>query len=652
MSTQRLAYFLSIGLFFGQGVMAQVRIPRLVSDGMVLQRGVPIRIWGWAGIGEDVTVAFDGTTAKTQATSDGHWSVLLEPRKPGGPYNMEIDGINHIEIRNIMVGDVWVCSGQSNMELTMERVKEKYANVIVHSENKEIRQFVIPLRYDFHGPHDNIPVGKWEAANPTSVLSFSAVAYFFALEVYKQYHVPVGLINNAVGGAPAEAWLSADALKEFPEEEAKAVSFANDAYRDSIAAADKAADAKWYAAVWNEDKGLHDEKPWYDPSYDASGWESMKVPGLWAAQGGPKENGVVWFRKEIDVPAAMAGQPAKLRLGTIVDQDSVYVNGQFAATTPYKYPPRRYDLPAGMLRPGKNTIVVRVINSYGGGGFITDLPYMLTGGGDTIDLKGSWKYKVGMTQGPLAVPTFFEWQPGALYNTMLAPLGNYTVKGILWYQGESNTSRAEEYRRLMPALIFDWRRTWRQVQLPFVYVQLPNFGSVKDQPGESQWAELREAQRHTLSQPQTAMAVTIDLGEWNDLHPSDKEDVAKRLFLAAEHIAYDKANIIYSGPLFHSIRIRHGKAHLSFDEAANGLIVKGGGELHGFTIAGPDMHFVRAQAAIEGKTVVVWSDKVPHPVAVRYAWADNPVGANLANRDILFNDGLPASPFEAVRLPK
>src|ERR1700722_10923141 len=251
-STQRAAYFLSIGLFFGQGVMAQVRIPRLVSDGMVLQRGVPIRIWGWAGIGEDVTVAFDGTTAKTSATSDGHWSVLLEPRKPGGPYNMEI-----VEIRNVMVGDVWVCSGQSNMELTMERVKEKYANVIAHSENKEIRQFLIPLRYDFNGPHDNVPVGKWEAANPTSVLSFSAVAYFFALEVYKQYHVPVGLINNAVGGAPAEGWLSADALKEFPEAEATEAKFTNDAYRDSIAAPDKAAAAKWYTEVYNQDKGLH-----------------------------------------------------------------------------------------------------------------------------------------------------------------------------------------------------------------------------------------------------------------------------------------------------------------------------------------------------------------------------------------------------------
>ncbi len=465
----------------------QVRIPRLVSDGMVLQRGVPIRIWGWAGIGEDVTVSFDGTKATTQATSDGHWSVSLEPRKPGGPYNMEIDGINHIEIRNVMVGDVWVCSGQSNMELTMERVKEKYADVIAHAENKEIRQFVIPLRYDFHETHDNVAVGKWEAANPTSVLSFSAVAYFFALEVYKQYHVPVGLINNAVGGSPAEAWLSAEALKDFPEAEATEARFASDAYRDSITAADKAAEAKFYA------------------------------------------------------------------------------------------------------------------------------------------------------------------QPGSVYNTMVAPLANYTVKGILWYQGESDTSRAKEYQQLLPALIFDWRRTWRQITLPFVYVQLPNFGPVKDEPGESQWAELREAQRLTLSQPLTAMAVTIDLGESNDLHPSDKEDVAKRLFLAAEHIAYEKANVMYSGPLFHSIRIRHGRAHLSFDEAESGLIVKGGGELHGFEIAGPDEHYVKAQAMIEGKTVVVWSDKVPHPMAIRYAWADNPAGANLANRDILFNDGLPASPFEAVK---
>ncbi len=619
---------------------------------MVLQRGTDIRVWGWAGPGEEITVQFDGETSKAVTNDAGKWSVLLGPRKPGGPYNMEIDGINHIEVRNVLVGDVWLCSGQSNMELPMERVKEKYPEVIAHSANDLIRQFLVPLRYDFNEPHDNVASGRWVAANPTTVLSFSAVAYFFAREVYERYHVPVGLINNAVGGAPAEAWLSADALRDFPAEEAVAARYASVAYRDSIAAADKAADSKWYAKVWAEDKGLHDEKPCYDPAYDASGWSPITVPGYWADQGGPKENGVVWYRKEIDVPAAMAGQPAKLLLGCIVDRDSVYVNGAFAGTTGYQYPPRRYELPAEMLKPGKNIIVVRVINSAGRGGFVPDKSYTLTAGGQSIDLKGEWKYRVGMTTEPLAPQIFFQYQPGGLFNGMLLPVAGYTVKGVIWYQGEANIWRAEEYRRLFPAMITDWRRYWRQPELPFLFVQLPNFMPVSDQPQESHWAELREAQRLTLSLPLTGMAVAMDLGEWNDMHPLDKEDIGKRLFLSAERVAYGKANFIYSGPLYRSIRIRHNKISIRFDEAESGLIVKGGGELHGFAVAGADNHFVWAKAVISGKKVIVWSDEVPHPVAVRYAWADNPQGANLYNRDALFNDGLPASPFEGRKIPK
>ncbi|HEV3325145.1 MAG TPA: sialate O-acetylesterase [Puia sp.] len=646
--------FFWLFLLSGFGSRGQVRVPRLISDGMVLQRNTPIHIWGWASLGEEITVDFDGEKVKTTTNEDGRWLLTLNPKKAGGPYNMEIDGINHIEVRNVLVGDVWVCSGQSNMELPMERVREKYAEAIANSKNDLIRQFLVPVRYDFSGPRDNLSSGHWEAANPATVLSFSAVAYFFAKEIYDRYHVPVGLINNAVGGSPAEAWLSADALEEFPAELATAARFANSAYRDSISAADKAAGENWYERIWMEDKGLHDDKPWYDPSYDAGGWQQMNLPVFsWADQGGPAENGVVWFRKEIDVPAAMAGQPAKLLLGRIIDRDSVYINGVLAGTSGYQWLPRRYELPAGMLKPGKNVIVVRVINSSGRGGFDPGKTYSLTAGGQTIDLTGSWKYKVGMTTSPLPSTVSFQYQPEGLFNGMLVPLVNYTVKGVIWYQGEANTSRAAEYRRMFPALINNWRGRWRQAELPFLFVQLAGFMPVKDQPSESQWAELREAQRLTLSLPLTGMAVAMDLGSWSDVHPADKEDVGKRLFLSAERVAYgNKANIISSGPLFHSIRIRHDKVKIGFDEVESGLIVKGGGELHGFAVAGADNHFVWAKAVIEGKKVIAWSDQVPHPVAVRYAWADNPQGANLYNRDHLFKDGLPASPFEARKVPK
>ncbi len=604
-------------------------------------------------MGEEITVDFDGEKVKTTTNEDGRWLLTLNPKKAGGPYNMQIDGINHIEVRNVLVGDVWVCSGQSNMELPMERVREKYAEAIANSKNDLIRQFLVPVRYDFNGPRDNLSSGHWEAADPTTVLSFSAVAYFFAKEIYDRYHVPVGLINNAVGGSPAEAWLSADALEEVPAELATAARFTNSAYRDSISAADKNSGESWYGWVWREDKGLHDVKPWYDPAYDADGWASMNLPVFsWADHGGPAENGVVWFRKEIDVPAAMAEQQAKLLLGRIIDRDSVYVNGVLAGTSGYQGLPRRYELPAGLLKPGKNVIVVRVINSSGRGGFDPEKTYSLMAGGQTIDLAGSWKYRVGMTTSPLPPTVTFLYQPGGLFNGMLSPLVNYTIKGVIWYQGEANTSRAAEYRRMFPALINNWRGRWQQAELPFLFVQLAGFMPVKDQPSESQWAELREAQRLTLSVPQTGMAVAMDLGVWSDVHPPDKEDVGKRLFLSAEHVAYGKANVIYSGPLLHSIRIRHNKVKISFDEVESGLIVKGGDELHGFAVAGADNHFVWAKAVIEGKKVIAWSDEVAHPLAVRYAWADNPQGANLYNRDHLFKDGLPAASFEARKIPK
>ena len=627
----------------------QARLPRLVSDGMVLQRDVPIRIWGWASPGQTVTVRFNGETGNTVTNADGRWALILSPRKAGGPYNMDIDAINHIGLKNVYVGEVWVCSGQSNMELPMERVKERYPEVIAHADNPMIRQFHLPLRYDFNNPHDDVSGGRWEGATPTTVLSFSAVGYFFAKELFERYHVPIGLINNAVGGAGAEAWLSPGALKAFPDYEAVAAHYANPAYRDSITASDKDRDRRWYQQIWETDKGLHDEKPWYDT--DSSGWASIRVPGYWADQGLPGVNGVVWYRKDIDVPAAMTGQPAQLLLGCIVDRDSVYVNGVYSGTTGYQYPPRQYTLPAGLLRPGRNSIVVRVINSAGRGGFVPEKPYSLTAAGQTIDLKGEWKYRLGATAPPLAGQTFFQYQPLGLFNGMVAPILPYTIRGVIWYQGEANTWKPQEYRTLFPAMIGDWRRHWGEGDFPFLYVQLANFMQVKEQPSESHWAELREAQRLTLAVPHTGMAVATDLGEWNDIHPLNKEDVGKRLALQAEKIVYGRKDFIYSGPLYRSMKVKGNKVYIRFTEVEKGLIVKGGGELKGFAIAGADHVFVWARAEISGDAVVVWSDKVDHPVEVRYAWADNPQGANLYNRDFLYHEGLPASPFSATVEP-
>lgn len=625
-------------------VAGQVRLPKLISDNMVLQRDTKITIWGWAAVGEKVRIRFNKLSYYTTTGADSTWRVTLYAQKAGGPYEMKIKGSNKIVIKNILIGDVWVCSGQSNMELPMERVKEKYAAVIAQSTNPAIRQFNVATTFEFQKQQTNFESGSWVAANPQTVLQFTAVGYFFAKELYEKYKVPIGLIKASVGGSPAEAWLNEEALKQFPQHLQVLAKYKRDGYIDSIRNAERQFRDNWYQTIWTNDKGLHDSKPWYDPTYDVSSWSTMKVPGYWDDNGLKGVNGVVWFRKDIDVPASMTGKPVKLLLGRIVDQDSVFVNGRFAGTVGYQYPPRRYELPAGMLQPGKNTIVVRVINSAGRGGFITDKPYQLISGDEVIDLTGEWRFALGTTAPPLPSQTFFQYQPTGLFNAMIAPMLNYSIKGVAWYQGESNAGRPVEYRKLFPVVIDTWRQQWKQGDFPFLFVQLANYMQTKDQPGESNWAMTREAQYLACFRNAVGMAVTIDLGEWNDIHPLNKEDVGKRLALWAQRYIYGNYDVVGSGPLLNSVKVMDDKIILTFDSIGGGLIAKGGGELKYFAIAGEDKKFVWAKAEIQGKCVILSSDQVPKPVAVRYAWADNPEGANLYNKE-----GLPASPFRTDR---
>ncbi len=628
-------------LLFSQTALCQVRLPRLVSDGMVLQRDGNTKVWGRAAKGETVTINFDGRTYRAVTGTDGKWTVLLSELKAGGPHTMDISASNQITLQNVLVGDVWVCSGQSNMQLWMGRVKYRYADVIAHADNPMIRQFVVPGRHDFQEPQDDVTSGRWVSANPESVLEFSAVGYFFAKALFEKYRVPIGLINASLGGSPAEAWLSEEALKAFPEHLDTAKRFRDSAYRTQIMEKDKAVSDAWYTRVQQLDRGLaKGQRPWYEPGCDTSEWATMNVPGYWADEGLGRVNGVVWFRKEINVPASMTGKPARLWLGRIVDGDSTYVNGTLVGSVSYQYPPRIYDVPANLLREGKNVIVVRIVSNTGRGGFVLDKPYRLSAAGHTIDLKGQWRYKLGATMDPLPTKTFIEWQPLGLYNGMIAPLTNYAIKGVIWYQGESNTGKPLEYRKLFPALIADWRAKWNQGDFPFLYVQLANFMEAKGQPSESNWAELREAQLRTLAVPNTGMAVTIDLGEWNDVHPLNKEDVGKRLALAAQEIAYGDDDVVHSGPIYESMRSEGNKIILSFKHCGAGLVSRRGDELRHFAIAGADKKFLWAKARVEGNEIVVWHEDVSQPVAVRYAWADNPEGANLYNKE-----GLPASPF-------
>ena len=624
---------------------AQVRLPQLISDGMVLQRDAKINLWGWSSPDEKIIIKFVRKKYVTTAGADGKWNVTLPALKTGGPYDMDISASNHIIIHDILIGDVWFCSGQSNMVLPMERVKEKYPDEVANSNYPNIRNFFVPTLADINKVHDDLPPGKWMSANPQNVLAFSAASYFFAKKIYNKYHVPIGIINSSVGGPPIEAWISEDGLKAFPQAVKRIAQFKDTAFINQIARATSIKNKENSKPAPVIDKGLTSPKTWYDTSYIANGWHHFWLPGYWEDQGVHGLNGIVWFRKEINIPASMTGKVAKLFMGRIVDADQTYVNGVFVGNITYQYPPRRYELPANLLKTGKNIIVIRVINNSGKGGFVPDRAYYLTAGGQNIDLRGDWQYKVSNVFTPeqnLDEKDNFSAQnePASLYNAMIAPAIQYTIKGILWYQGEGNTSRPKEYAQLLPALIADWRSKWHQGDIPFIYAQLPNFMEVQYSPSESRWAELREAQLKTLSVPNTAMAVTIDAGEWNDLHPLDKKDVGERLALGAEKLAYGDTKLVSSGPLYQSAKIDGNKIVITFNNIGGGLIAKDGGELSQFAIAGADKKYIWANARIEGDHVIVWSDQLSQPLYVRYAWANNPDGANLYNRE-----GLPASPF-------
>lgn len=621
---------------------ATLRLPQLVADGMVLQRDAKVKIWGWADAGEKIIVNFQHKTYRTVTEQSGSWKIVLQPMKAGGPYTMELTGNNHIVIRDILIGDVWFCSGQSNMVLPMERVKEKYPDEIANANYPQIRNFFVKTEADVTKQHPDLLPGKWLKADSAGVLSFGAASWFFAKQLYQKYHVPIGVINSSVGGTPVEAWISSDGLKNIKAYHNRVTQFGNPDFMDSVMKTRLQPADPLNTSAYGTDKGLSESKPWYDTTYILHNWHRFWLPGYWADQGIKGLNGVVWFRKEINLPASMQGKAAKLFLGRIVDADQTYVNGKLVGSITYQYPPRRYAVPAGLLKPGKNIIIVRVTNTSGKGGFVPDKRYYLTMAGDTIDLRGDWQYKVGQAFEQAKIKQEFTAQnePTGLYNTMVSPVINYTIKGMVWYQGESNASRAAEYGILLNALIVDWRNNWQQGNIPFIYAQLPNFNEAQYSPAESDWAQLREGQLSALKLPNTGMAVTIDAGEWNDIHPLNKKTVGERLARAAENVAYGDLSVVPSGPIYQSAKIDGEKIEIAFKNTGAGLVAEDGEDLVQFAIAGADKKFVWAKAVIKGDKVLVWSDKIPSPLYVRYAWADNPDGANLYNKE-----GLPASPF-------
>jgi sialate O-acetylesterase len=642
-STCILFFILLINLR-GTILNAQLELPALVSDSMILQRDQPVKIWGWSLKGEAVTVQFNNKKYKAIPDESKKWTIILNPVKAGGPYKMSIStASSFIELKEILMGDVWLCSGQSNMEFTMFRLAVKEAEDIAKSANPSIREFHVDKQYSFT-VKDNV-TGKWKQANPSNILGFSAVAYYMAKNLYEKYKVPVGVIHTSWGGTPAEAWISAESLREFPYYLNQYNYFKDTAHFNSVVQKDKTIQDNWYEKARENDKGFMDKITWANPDYDASKWRTMKVPGFWESQGAPNVDGVVWVRKEVMLGQEQIGKDAVLELGTLDDTDSTYVNGIKVGSTPNKYWPRRYKVPSIILKPGKNVITVRITDTDGSGGFNGDMgniSYRLITGTEEISLKGKWQYEVGAVMPAMPVNEFTRmyYQPATLFNAMIAPVIPYTIKGFAWYQGEANASKAAEYQKLLPALINDWRNHWQIGNLSFLIVQLANFMAVSQEPSEGGWAWIRESQlKTTQAVPNTALAVTIDIGEAGDIHPLNKKEVGNRLALAAEKIAYHENNVVYSGPVYKSMKTEGNKIIVSFTNIGSGLVAKNG-ELKQFAIAGEDKKFIWATALIEGDKVIVWNDAVVKPVAVRYAWANNPMGCNLYNKE-----GLPASPF-------
>ncbi|MFZ1558593.1 MAG: sialate O-acetylesterase, partial [Saprospiraceae bacterium] len=544
---QIIATFLTLLLIITLG-FSQVSLPKYISDGMVLQRDQPIKIWGFASPLEKISLIFNGNVYVSTASSDSLWSVNLPPQKVGGPFKIIIQASNYVVIDNVLFGDVWLCSGQSNMELPIERLKDAYPELYRSARNPMIRQFTVPKTYDFKNETEDISGGSWIEVSPKTIKEFSGVAYFFAAKVYESEKIPIGLINSALGGSPAQSWISEEGLKKFPEYLDIVYQYRDEKYVDSIKNYNANRHSNWYKKLNESDEGL--KQHWAQTDMDRTTWKTAAMPSLWSSFDSNMKPGAIWMHRTFDVSKKQVGQTARLFLGCIVDADSVFINGQFVGTTSYQYPPRKYDIPASLLKEGLNEITIRVIDENGRGGFVKDKPYEIVfKDKSTIKLEGEWRYKVGFEVVKIEPHIFIQWKPMGLYNAMIHPLFHYPIKGMLWYQGESNVGKPNEYFALMNELIHNWRAGWNNAELPFYFVQLANFLEAKEMPVESNWAALRQQQLDMLKIPNTGMAVTIDIGEWNDIHPLNKKDVGERLALHALKNQYAKKDIIIAGPL-------------------------------------------------------------------------------------------------------
>ncbi len=644
LSTSILLVFL---LFTTTLVLANVQLPKLISSYMVIQRNADVAIWGTADAGEEITVNFNGQTVRTKANTEGKWKLVLKKMEAGGPYAMTIQGKNTIELHNILIGDVWVCSGQSNMEMSIKQ-SNNAEEEIKAANYDNIRLFTVP-RTISATPKSAISEGSWLTCSSENVADFSAVAYFFARRLQKDVNVPIGLVHSSWGGTGVETWTSTEGLSG-QEGFAKGLANLNDFDPEEEATKRKKQLLAITGPLPEKDLGMNgEEATWANSDQDFSEWKTMELPQHWERAGLIDLNGILWFQTDFILDKDEADSPLIINLGRIDDSDDTYINGKRVGGMVEKYDVTRvYSVETGIAHSGKNVLVVRVEDIYAGGGFkSTEEEFFIKTSKRRISLSGTWKYKIGKGiietrsgGNPNAMPTL-------LFNGMISPLLPMTIKGITWYQGEHNAGRAYEYRKLFPNMIQDWRSHFNQGNLPFLFVQLANFRQAKKHPDESDWAELREAQSMTLDNTaNTGMAVIIDIGDADDIHPKNKQDVGGRLAMSALKKVYGKE--VYMSPRFDTMKIDGNLARITFKETGKGLMVKNkNSSVQGFSIAGADKKFHWAKAYIvENNTVVISCDEVSTPVAVRYGWADNPADVNLYN-----SEGLPADPFRTDDWP-
>ncbi|MDE3199467.1 MAG: hypothetical protein KGN79_00995 [Acidobacteriota bacterium] len=615
-------------------------VSTIFGDNMVMQRGKLNTIWGWSKPGDRVRVEIAGKQAEGAADADGKWEVKIKPPKTGGPYTMTIKGAQTVELHNVLVGDVWLCGGQSNMELPMSRVLNAEEEIKAANQ-PEIRFFRVGGHPAYHAA--KVVDGKWEVVSPETAAHLSAVAYYFALKVRSEIHVPIGLVVDAMGGTPAEAWTSAAALEPLHDFDVPLALLKK-------LAAENAPEYGNYVMHWYDEYDTGLKGQWQAANFDDANWQTVDLPGGFKELGVPDTPAVVWFRREVDLPDPLPKGRALLFLGEVERMDTAYINGTEVGASAWVENPRVYPLHDGVLKPGKNEISIRVFKTKPDGGFMSkpDVLHLMLGDKSVIPLAGKWKAKLSVdARPPHAMPIGFEnWpvMPTVLYKGMLEPITPLALSGAIWYQGEQNSPRGYQYRKIMPALIANWREVFGQGDFPFYIVSLPKFMKHSDTPTDDDWADTRESQAIAAeSVPKSCLAVTIDTGEADNIHPKLKKPVGDRLGRCALAGYYHK-HVVDSGPTLKRVERLPGEIRLHFAHANGGLVVKGT-KLVEFSIAGDDRVWHWANARIEGDAVVVSSPDVPRPVQVRYAWQSNPEAT-------LFNGaGLPAGPFRTDDWP-